>query len=41
VDTPEPLGKDIDVHLMCDSDHAGDKRPDAHALVSLSSVIWL
>jgi hypothetical protein len=23
---PEPLGKDIDVRMMCDSDHAGDKR---------------
>jgi hypothetical protein len=23
---PEPLGKDLDVHMMCDSDHAGDKR---------------
>jgi hypothetical protein len=26
VDMPEPLGKDIDVRMMCDSDHAGDKR---------------
>jgi hypothetical protein len=25
VDMPEPLGKDVDVHMMCDSDHAGDK----------------
>jgi hypothetical protein len=31
VDMPEPLGKDIDACMMCDSDHAGDKR---HALVS-------
>ena len=23
---PEPLGKDVDVRMMCDSDHAGDKR---------------
>jgi hypothetical protein len=23
---PEPLGKDLDVRMMCDSDHAGDKR---------------
>jgi hypothetical protein len=23
---PEPLGKDIDVHMMCDSDHAREKR---------------
>ncbi len=26
VDMPEPLGKDVDVRMMCDSDHAGDKR---------------
>jgi hypothetical protein len=26
VDIPEPLGKDLDVRMMCDSDHAGDKR---------------
>ena len=25
-DMPEPLGKDIDVRMMCDSDHAGDRR---------------
>jgi hypothetical protein len=23
---PEPLGKDVDVRMMCDSNHAGDKR---------------
>jgi hypothetical protein len=26
VGMPEPLGKDVDTHMMCDSDHAGDKR---------------
>ncbi len=26
VDMPEPLGKDIDICMMCDSDHAWDKR---------------
>ncbi len=26
VDMPEPLGKDVDIRMMCDSDHAGDKR---------------
>jgi hypothetical protein len=26
VDMPEPLGKDVDVRMMCDSDHAGDRR---------------
>jgi hypothetical protein len=25
-DMPEPLGKDIDVLMMCANDHAGDKR---------------
>jgi hypothetical protein len=26
VDMPELLSRDVDVHMMCDSDHAGDKR---------------
>jgi hypothetical protein len=26
VDMPEPLGKEVDIRMMCDSDHAGDKR---------------
>ncbi len=26
MDMPEPLGKDLDVRMMCDFDHAGDKR---------------
>jgi hypothetical protein len=26
VDMPESLGKDVDVRIMCDSDHAGKKR---------------
>jgi hypothetical protein len=26
VDMPEPLGKDVEVRMMCDSDHAGDNR---------------
>ncbi len=25
-DMPLPLGKDLDVCMMCDSDHAGEKR---------------
>ncbi len=41
VDMPKPLGKDLDIHMMFDSDHAGDKRTNALALVFLSSVIWL
>jgi hypothetical protein len=24
-DLPEPLGKDLDVRMFCDSDHAGEK----------------
>jgi len=23
---PEPLGKDLDIRMFCDSDHAGEKR---------------
>ncbi len=41
VDMPEPLGRDVDVHMMCDSDHTGGKGPDTLALVFLSSVTWL
>ncbi len=26
VDMPEPLGKNVEIRMMCDSDHAGDKR---------------
>jgi hypothetical protein len=26
VDMPELLSRDIDVHMICDSDHTGDKR---------------
>jgi hypothetical protein len=26
VDMSEPLGKDVNARMMCDSDHAGDKR---------------
>ena len=33
-DMPEPLGKDVDVRMMCDSDHAGEKRTNALVLVS-------
>jgi hypothetical protein len=25
VDMPKPIGKDVDIRMMCDSDHAGDK----------------
>jgi hypothetical protein len=26
VDMPKTLGKEVDIRMMCDSDHAGDKR---------------
>jgi hypothetical protein len=26
VDMPVPLGKNVDIRMMCESDHAGDKR---------------
>jgi hypothetical protein len=26
VNMPKYLGKDVDIHMMCDSDYAGDKR---------------
>ncbi len=26
MDMPKSLGKDVDVRMMCDSDHVGDKR---------------
>jgi hypothetical protein len=41
VDMPKPLGKDIDVCMMWTVTMQGTKGPDANALVSLSSVIWL
>ncbi len=33
-DMPEPLGKDLDVCMFCDSDHAGENTPGALALAS-------
>jgi hypothetical protein len=29
---PTPLGKDVDLHMMVDSDHAGERGPDAPVL---------
>ena len=31
---PKPLGKDLDVCMFCDSDHAGEQVPDFLVLVS-------
>jgi hypothetical protein len=41
VDMPESLGKDIDICMMCGSDHAGDKRTRCSCTDFLISVIWL
>ena len=43
---PPPLGKDIDLHMMVDSDHAGDKttqrsRTGFLILCNLSPIIWI
>ncbi len=43
---PPPLGKDIGLHMMVDSDHAGDKRTQrSHTgfIIScnLAPIIWL
>jgi hypothetical protein len=45
-DMPPPLGKDIDLHVMVDSDHAGEKRTQHSRtgffiFCNLASIIWL
>ncbi len=45
-DMPPPLGKDIDLCMMVDSDHAGDKRTRRSCtgfiiFCNLAPVIWL
>ncbi len=45
-DMPPPLGKDIDLRMMVDSDHAGDKRTCcSHTgfiiFCNLAPIIWL
>jgi hypothetical protein len=45
-DMPSPLGKDIDLRMMVDSDHAGDKktrrsRTGFIIFCNLAPVIWL
>jgi hypothetical protein len=36
-DMPPPLGKDVDLLMMVDSNHAGEKEPDAPILGLLFS----
>jgi hypothetical protein len=43
---PPPLGKDADLHMMVDSDHAGEKRtgrshPGFIIFCNLAPIIWL
>ncbi len=43
---PPPLGKDVDLHMMVDSDHAGDKRTRLSCtgfiiFCNLAPIIWL
>jgi hypothetical protein len=45
-DMPPPLGKDVDLHMMVDSDHAGEKRTQrSHTgfiiFCNLAPIIWL
>ncbi len=43
---PPPLGKEVDLHMMVDSDHAGDKRTQRSRtgfiiFCNLAPIIWL
>jgi hypothetical protein len=46
-DMPPPLGKDVDLRMMVDSDHAGEKRtrrshtPGFIIFCNLAPIIWL
>ncbi len=40
-DMPEPLGKDLDVCMFCDSDHAGEKRTRERKFICVSGEIYL
>ncbi len=45
-DMPPPLGKDLDLHMMVDSDHAGDKKTQhSHTgfiiFCNSAPIIWL
>jgi hypothetical protein len=45
-DMPPPLGKDVDLHMMVDSDHAGEKRTQCSRtgfiiFCNLAPIIWL
>jgi hypothetical protein len=46
LDMPPPLGKDVDLHMMVDSDQAGDKRTRRSRtgfiiFCNLAPIIWL
>jgi hypothetical protein len=36
-----PPGKDIDLHMMVDSDHVGEKRTQCSLFCNLAPIIWL
>ena len=43
---PEPRGKDIDLRVMCDSDHVGDKstrlsRTGYLIFINMALIVWL
>jgi hypothetical protein len=45
-DMPPPLGKDVDLHIMVDSNHAGEKRTRRSrtgliVFCNLAPIIWL
>jgi hypothetical protein len=46
LDMPPPLGKEVDLHMMVDSDHAGEKRTRCSRtgfiiFCNLAPIIWL
>ena len=43
MDMPKPLGKDLDVCMMCDSDHAGDKRTRCSRIIlcNMALIDWV
>jgi hypothetical protein len=46
LDMPPPLGKDVDLHMMVDSDHVGEKRTRRSRtgfiiFCNLAPIIWL
>ncbi len=46
LDMPPPLGKDVDLRMMVDSDHAGEKRTQCSRtgfiiFCNLAPIVWL